>query len=156
MHDDLERFVPSTVYEQGPSGPAPVDIGKALFVAPFSASRTGTTRSKDELVEKLQHVEANSPEEVCEAFDVRITGQFDDGDGVVEVDLPVRGAEDFTADGLVRKQPRLRALFVGSCTADAVARELASRKREALSDAEVAQLEAVVSELDAALETEES
>src|SRR5438876_10492328 len=95
---DESRNDTDTIWVQTPSGPEPITIGGPLLVLPLSGARTGVTRDNAAIEEAAgKAVRANSVQEVCEAFDVRIEGQFEDVDHSTKtVNMPARDQRPFT------------------------------------------------------------
>ena len=151
------RFVPETVFEQTDAGPEPVEIGKVIVPIPLHQARTRVARPEAELRDALSTIEADTPQEAFEGAGSVLEGAFTDLDGeVVEVSLPVHGVADFTPDGLVRRHARLRGLYAGSRTGEAIASEPRARQLQRLEDEEVAALESVATILEGTLEEEDS
>src|SRR5690242_15396971 len=99
MLDDT-RYDQEVIWVQGPERLEPITVGGPLLVLPLSGARSGVTRDNATIASAAKTpVMANSVEEVCRTFDVRIEGQFTDVDGETrQVNLPAIDGRSFTVD----------------------------------------------------------
>jgi hypothetical protein len=156
MESDHRFVSDGTVFQDGETGPEPVDIGKALFAVPLRGARPGVKRAAAQ-IKALEPFAAGSPEEVFRKADLRITGSYRDSEGrEITVDIPVTDARDYTTDRLTQRHDGLHREYVGSCTAETVAAELAGSSQGPLSEAQTQALEAALADLEAADRVEAS
>jgi hypothetical protein len=145
--DIVEKNRTGILWENGDSGVAPLDPGLAALAVPLGTARVGVRRPAS-VIQQLETVEAGSEEEVFRKFNVRITGAYRGLAGEeVTVDHPVTTADDYTINGLVNTHDGLHALYVGTCTAEAVMAELENADRPPLDENESEALESVLADL---------
>ena len=151
------RYDTDTFWVQTPSGPEPITVGGPLLVLPLSGARTGVTRDNATVEQAAASpVKANSVQEVCKEFDVRIEGQFQDVDGTSRsVSLPVRDERSFTVDELTRREPTLRRRYVEMRLCDALSQKLAMSPTATLTEEEVAALRESLDFIEKSLPPEE-
>jgi hypothetical protein len=136
-----DRYKVERIWVQGDAGPEPITVGGPLLPAPFSKARTGVMRSDAALLADIQPVRADSVEEVCDAYDVRITGTYVDvDDSTKHVNLRVKNERSFTVDEITRRHTGLRQRYIEMRLCDALARDLATHPDLTLGEAEVAAL----------------
>ena len=151
------RYDQEVLWVQTPAGPERITVGGPLLVLPLSGARTGVTRDNATIASASQTpVKANSVQEVCSKFDVRIEGQFTDVDNQTRrVDLPVQDERSFTVDDLTHREATLRRRYIEMRLCDALAEKLAMSPEAILSQDELVVLRESLEELEKSLPEEE-
>jgi predicted component of type VI protein secretion system len=150
----VDDFKTKHVILQDPKKGEDLTPAGVLLVTPdLAGARTGTPRPGEE-IEKLDVVDAGSLDEVCRKLDVRVRGNITDADGAdVAVNIPVRNEKVFTPDGLTRKDPTLRRLYLTSRVAESASKFF--DKTGGITDEQVAALESLVETLKRSLPSDE-
>lgn len=146
-----QRGMATVQLEMGDIAPDPVALGTLTVAVPLTNNTK--PRPADRLRKELAEIQANSVEELCEKLDLRIEGPIKDADGKEHrVSIPIQNKSTFEEDGLTRSDPTLLRMYVDWRTADALARWLADRDQERLTDEQIAHLKDSVSQIESSLE----
>ena len=121
------RFDIDTIWVQTPAGPEPITVGGPLLLLPLGGAKSGMTRDNSAIEEATREpVKANSVQEVCKKFGVRIEGTIEDlGGETKNVSLPAIDERSFTVDDLTRRERTLRRRYVEMRLCETLAEKLA-------------------------------
>lgn len=111
----------------------------------------GSRRAPEQLKRQLVEKEVSTTAELCAKYDVRITGQFCDPDGVTKsVSIPATGEDDFTPDGITKADDSLRSIFVSHAVFEQLARQTGGVGGEPLTESEIERLQDTIALLESA------